>query len=59
MLKTGMVVGVGEQDRQPYYLVEALWQKSVKKGLTITGVTTSTRTKKEQAEDIKYSVGRL
>lgn len=45
----GMVVGLGTGSTA-YYMVEALG-KRVKEGLTITGVTTSTRTK-EQAEKL-------
>ena len=45
----GMVVGLGTGSTA-YYMVEALG-KRVKEGLTITGVTTSTRTK-EQAEQL-------
>lgn len=45
----GMVVGLGTGSTA-YYMVEALG-KRVKEGLTITGVTTSTRTK-EQAEEL-------
>ncbi|WP_034552416.1 ribose-5-phosphate isomerase RpiA [Carnobacterium funditum] len=48
-VKDGMVVGLGTGSTA-YYLVEALG-KRVEKGLTITGVTTSTRTK-EQAETL-------
>lgn len=48
-VKDGMVVGLGTGSTA-YYMVEALG-KRVKEGLTITGVTTSTRTK-EQAEKL-------
>lgn len=48
-VKEGMVVGLGTGSTA-YYLVEALGRR-VKEGLTITGVTTSTRTK-EQAESL-------
>lgn len=48
-VKDGMIVGLGTGSTA-YYLVEALG-KRVKEGLTITGVTTSTRTK-EQAESL-------
>lgn len=48
-VKDGMVVGLGTGSTA-YYMVEALG-KQVKEGLTITGVTTSTRTK-EQAEKL-------
>lgn len=48
-VKDGMVVGLGTGSTA-YYMVEALGMR-VKEGLTITGVTTSTRTK-EQAEKL-------
>ena len=48
-VKDGMIVGLGTGSTA-YYLVEALGRR-VKEGLTITGVTTSTRTK-EQAESL-------
>jgi ribose 5-phosphate isomerase A len=48
-VKEGMIVGLGTGSTA-YYLVEALGRR-VKEGLTITGVTTSTRTK-EQAESL-------
>ena len=48
-VKEGMVVGLGTGSTA-YYMVEALG-KRVKEGLSITGVTTSTRTK-EQAEKL-------
>ena len=48
-VKDGMIVGLGTGSTA-YYLVEALGRR-VKEGLTITGVTTSTRTK-EQAKSL-------
>ena len=48
-VEEGMVVGLGTGSTA-YYLIEALGKK-VKKGLNITGVTTSSKTK-EQAESL-------
>ena len=49
-IKNGMIVGLGTGSTA-YYLVEALGKRVKEEGLSIVGVTTSTRTK-EQAESL-------
>ena len=55
-VKDGMIVGLGTGSTA-YYLVEALGRR-VREGLSITGVTTSTRTK-EQAESLNIPLADL
>ena len=49
-IKNGMIVGLGTGSTA-YYMVEALGKRVKEEGLSIVGVTTSTRTK-EQAESL-------